>query len=307
MGKPGTGGQLEEIIKRAEEAKLSVCQDLQSRYSNLSVNLHITSHLHQRVSSTLEELNQLHDTIQDEVISGVKGSVGEVDGLVRRWKEVHCGLEAANLLLSMHNHLDEAHKAELNHDFSIAAENLAKVDKLLQEALQKEVESQLHIISTMKDELIVRKTQLIYTIGEVWGETISWDEERQNNDNRAVTLFIHVKNSSKDGLAKVQQMFDALYMLGELQRRIRGLGKNLMNHFFRPIINKISDIKVTDRSDGFSIRVTQSGSCLDKRPATVVLMRLQQTWGGDNPSRHMAPIVDEGSPPLRPLPIENML
>ena len=61
------------------------------------------------------------------MVSGVKGSVGEVDGLVRRWKEVFEGLEAANLLLSVHKLLDEAHKAELDHDFNITAQKLAKV------------------------------------------------------------------------------------------------------------------------------------------------------------------------------------
>lgn len=279
-GKPGSGGQMEELIKRAEEARLSVCQELHSRYSTLSVDLHYTSHLHYRVETAIEEISQLRDSVQQEVVYGVKGSVGEVDGLVRRWKEVYAGLEAANVLLEIHEQLNEGHKAELNRDFNISAQSLAKVDKLLEDAIEKDVEGQLDIVSFMQEEMVIRKTQLIYTIGEVWGETHSWDEERRNNGSRAVTLLIQLKQrkSSEDGFQKMQQMLEALHMLGELQRRIKTLGKNLMTHFFKPIINNAAQLKVTERNDGYLIQVTQPGNTKDKAPATVVFTDIQHVF-----------------------------
>lgn len=57
----------------------------------------------------------------------MKGSVGEVGGVVRRWKEVVIGLEAVNVILNIHTLLDQAQKAQLDHKFITAAENLAKV------------------------------------------------------------------------------------------------------------------------------------------------------------------------------------
>lgn len=62
-----------------------------------------------------------------QVVSSLKGSVGEVGGVVRRCREVLVSLEAANTLLQIHNLLDEAHQAQLNHAFLTTAENLAKV------------------------------------------------------------------------------------------------------------------------------------------------------------------------------------
>lgn len=61
----------------------------------------------------------------------MKGSVGEVGGVVRRWKEVLASLEAANTLLRIHTLLDEAHQAQLNHAFLTTAENLAKVSFIM--------------------------------------------------------------------------------------------------------------------------------------------------------------------------------
>lgn len=60
----------------------------------------------------------------------MKSSVGEVGGVVRRWKEVVIGLEAVNIILSIHTLLDQAQKAQLDHKFLTAAENLAKVSFL---------------------------------------------------------------------------------------------------------------------------------------------------------------------------------
>lgn len=60
-------------------------------------------------------------------MNGLEGSVGEVGGVVRRWREVVGGLEAASTLLTIHTLLDEAHQSELEYEFLKTAENLAKV------------------------------------------------------------------------------------------------------------------------------------------------------------------------------------
>lgn len=57
----------------------------------------------------------------------MKGSVGEVGAVVRRWKEVLGSLEAASMLLDIHTHLENAEKAESEHRFLEAAEHFAKV------------------------------------------------------------------------------------------------------------------------------------------------------------------------------------
>lgn len=70
-----------------------------------------------------------------QIISGVKGSVGEVGTVVRRWKEVLGSLDAANMLLGIHTNLEDAEKAESNHRFLEAAEHYAKVtDALLRKS-----------------------------------------------------------------------------------------------------------------------------------------------------------------------------
>lgn len=62
-----------------------------------------------------------------KVVCSIKGSVGEVGGVVRQWREVLGGLEAASTLLEIHTLLDEAHTAQLSHRFLTTAKNLAKV------------------------------------------------------------------------------------------------------------------------------------------------------------------------------------
>ncbi|KAG7154664.1 Centromere/kinetochore protein zw10-like [Homarus americanus] len=279
-GKLGIDGQLEELVKRAEEGRVGVFQALGSRYSKLTTALHDTTLLHDRVNAALRDLTNLHDSIEQEVESGVKSSVGEVGGLVRRWKEVVVGLEAANTLLKIHTLFDEAHNAQLIHSFLTTAENLAKVELLLQETSEKEVEGNLEIISSLKAELLIRRTQLGYTIGEVWGETVTWDEERLNDGSQSVSLLIHVVNgkSSQNNCEELQHILGAFYLLGELQRRITGLGKNLMRHFFGPIISSNAAVKVVERSDGYSIKVTQPKGPEEKASAILVFGRLQQTF-----------------------------
>lgn len=279
-GKLGVDGQLEELVKKAEEARVGVLQALGSRYEKLTTALHDTTHLHERVSAALQDLSNLHESIEQEVVYGVKGSVGEVGGVVRQWREVLGGLEAAKTLLEIHTLLDEAHSAQLNHRFLTTAKNLAKVEKLLQESKESEVEGELDIVTILQEELIVRRTQLVYTIGEVWGDTVKWNEEHLGDGSRSVTMLIHLtsRKSSEDGLEELRQMLGALYLLGELQRRVSGLGKNLMKHFFRTIITSDAEVKVTERSDGYAIQVTQPGSTVPKSYATTVLVRLQQVF-----------------------------
>ncbi|XP_045583707.2 centromere/kinetochore protein zw10 homolog isoform X1 [Procambarus clarkii] len=278
--KLGVEGQLEELVKRAEEARVGVFQALGSRYSKLTTALHDTTQLHERVGSALEEISNLHNTIEEELVNGVKGSVGEFGALVRRWREVQVGLEAAGTILNIHTLFDEAHNAQLNYGFLTTAKNLAQVELLLREASEKEVEGELEIIVTLQEELLVRRTQLAYTIGEIWCETIKWDDEHLNDGSRSVTLLIHSTGdkSSVNGLAKLQNMLGAFYLLGELQRRITGLGKNLMKHFFAPIINYGAEVKVAERSDGYTLRVTQPSGPVKKPPATMVFSNLQQVF-----------------------------
>ncbi|XP_066948974.1 centromere/kinetochore protein zw10 homolog isoform X1 [Macrobrachium rosenbergii] len=278
-GKVVFSNQLEELVLKAEEAQLGACQDLRSQYCSLSLDVQITTQLHHRINTAIDELTQLQDSVQQEVAYGVKGSVGEVDGLVRKWREVYEGLKSVSLLLSAHKHLDDAHKAEMSHEFHNTAQNLAEVDRILGDASKKEIESQLDVVSALQDAVVIRRMQLVYTVGEVWNETVSWDEERRNNGSRVVTLLIKVGGeSSKESLQKLQQMFEALHMLGELQRRIKALGKNLMRYFFRPIINCHAELKMTERSDGYSIQVIQQDSKKGNVPAAIVFMTLQQVF-----------------------------
>ncbi|KAK8726414.1 hypothetical protein OTU49_010253 [Cherax quadricarinatus] len=277
----GVDGQLEELAKRAEEAREGVLHALGSRYIKLTNSLYDTSHLQESVSAALHDLTSLHDSIDEEVANGVKGSIGEFGALVRRWREVLVGLEAASTLLKIHTLLDEAHQAQLKHEFLTTAENLAKVEVLLREASEKEVEGELEILATVQEKVIVRRTQLVYTIGEIWGETVKWEEERLKDGSCSVTLLIctSVNQSSEDSLEKLKQMLGAFYLLGELQRRIVGLGKNLMKHFFGPIINCNAELREIERSDGYALQVTQPGGSVSKAPATVVFNRLQQVFG----------------------------
>ncbi|XP_068232903.1 centromere/kinetochore protein zw10 homolog [Palaemon carinicauda] len=151
---------------------------------------------------------------------------------------------------------------------------------MLVEAAQKEVESQLDVVSALQETVVIRRMQLVYTVGEVWSDTVSWDEERRNNASRIVTLLIKVRGgeSAEESLLKLQQMFEALEMLGELQRRIKAFGKNLMRYFCRPIICSYAELKMTKRSDGYSIQVIQHEGNKENVPAAIVFMHLQQVF-----------------------------
>lgn len=76
-GKPGTGGQLEELVKRAEEAREAVCQTLGSRYDSLAMVVHDTAHLHHRVANALEDLTSLHNSIEQEVLPNYENVIKE--------------------------------------------------------------------------------------------------------------------------------------------------------------------------------------------------------------------------------------
>ena len=41
------------------------------------------------------------------------------------------------------------------------------MDKLLEDASKKDLEGQLEIINAMQEDLVIRRIQLVYTIGEV--------------------------------------------------------------------------------------------------------------------------------------------
>ena len=58
---------VEELVKRSEEVKANVCQTLSSRYSTLNSVLRDTTSLHQRCTSTLDDLHFLQKQIQNEV------------------------------------------------------------------------------------------------------------------------------------------------------------------------------------------------------------------------------------------------
>ena len=69
---------------------------------------------------------------------------------------------------------------------------------------------------------------------QVWQETVTWEEERQPNGERSVSLVMLPggRKASNWSEHKLQQMLGALYLLGELQRQVTTLGKNLMKHLF---------------------------------------------------------------------------
>lgn len=272
---------MEELVRQAEEARVGVLQALGSRYVELTSAVADTAFLHQHVNTTLQSITDLHTSIDGDVVSGVKGSVGEVGGVVRRWKEVLASLEAAGMLLDIHTHFEDAEEAESEHRFMEAAQHFAKVENLLEEASKKEIEGELDIVSALQEELVLRRTQLIYSISEVWQETLTWEEERQANGGRSVSLLVLPRRRKMSTLSgqQLQQMLGALYLLGELQRQITTLGRNLMKHFFEPIIQHGAEVKVAERNDGYVVTVTHGGKDRSgKNEAIVVLMRLQEVF-----------------------------
>uniref|UniRef100_A0A0P4W4M1 Centromere/kinetochore protein zw10 homolog n=1 Tax=Scylla olivacea TaxID=85551 RepID=A0A0P4W4M1_SCYOL len=281
MGKVGLEGHMEEMVRQAEEAHIGVLQALRTRYVELSSAVSDTAFLQQHVEATLHSITDLHTSIDQDVVSAVKGSVGEVGGVVRRWKEVQGSLEAANMLLDIHTLMEDSVKAATDHRFLESAEHLAKIESLLQEASEKEIEGELDIINALREELVTRRMELLYSISEVWQETLIWEEERQPDGERSVSLLVLPKGrkTSNWNGQQLQQMLGALYMLGELHRQITTLGRNLMKHFFEPIIQLGAEVKAVERSDGFVVTVTHGGKdSRGTRQATVVLMRLQEVF-----------------------------
>ncbi|KAK3876808.1 hypothetical protein Pcinc_018426 [Petrolisthes cinctipes] len=259
--------QLEEVVRQAEEAREAVLQCLESRYSQLNTAVQDTKYLHDRVNKARLNVNNLSDYIEQEVLTGVKGSVGEVGGVVRRWKEVVIGLEAVNIILTIHTLLDQAQKAQLNHNYLTAAKNLATVDGLVKEALEKEVEGELDIIHVLKEEILVRRTQLLYTISEVWSETVTWEDTRTDDGVRAVMLTVcsgvgggQGNTNTNTPTDTLQQMVSASFLLGELQRHIAALANNLMKHFLQPIMKSGYKVNITQHNDGFSMQCCKSPS-----------------------------------------------
>ncbi|MPC08494.1 centromere/kinetochore protein zw10 homolog [Portunus trituberculatus] len=280
-GKVGTEGHMEEMVRQAEEAHVGLLQALRTRYVELSSAVSDTAFLQQHVEATLHSITDLHTSIEQDVVSAVKGSVGEVGGVVRRWKEVQGSLEAANTLLDIHTLLEDSMKAAADHKFLESAEHLAKVENLLQEASEKEIEKELDIMNALQEELVMRRTQLLYSISEVWQETLTWEEERQPDGKRSVSLSVLLKQKTTSNWneQQLQQMLGALYMLGELHRQITTLGRNLMKHFFEPIIQHGATVKAMERSDGVVLTVTHGGKdSQDTRQATIVLMRLKEVF-----------------------------
>lgn len=168
---------MEEMVRQAEEAHSGVLQALRMCYVELSSAVSDTAFLQQHVEATLHSITELHTSIDQDVVSAVKGSAGEVGSVARRLKEVQGSLEAANVLLDIHTLLDDSVKVAADHRFLNSAEHLAKIEDLLQEASEKEIEGELDIINALQEGLLIRRTQLIYSIREVWQETLTWEEE----------------------------------------------------------------------------------------------------------------------------------
>ncbi|CAL4121290.1 unnamed protein product, partial [Meganyctiphanes norvegica] len=276
-GNSGSRSPMEEIMKRAEEARVGVCQALTDRYCNLTVALQDTTHLHHRVITALKDLEEAQSNIKNEVVGSVESSVGEVGGIVGRWREVVCTLSAAQTLLNIHTLLEEAHQTQLDHNFLTTARNLAQVEELIAAAAEEELESQLEILESLQEELVVRRHQLLYTIAEVWTETITWEEESHSSGSRSVTLVI--KSQSAEQLSEVQQILGALYMLGELTRKVKQLGNNLMTHMIKPIITLSTSVKASERIDRFALEViTESTATANKPSALTVFSSLRQVF-----------------------------
>ena len=75
-------------------------------------------------------ISSAYSSKEFQVVHGLEESVGEVGDVVRRWREVVGGLEAANTMLTIHTLLDDAHQKELNHEFLQTAKNLNEVGQV---------------------------------------------------------------------------------------------------------------------------------------------------------------------------------
>lgn len=63
----GLEGQMEELVRQAEEARVAVVQALGSRYVEMTPAISNTALLQQRVESTLKDVNELHTAIDHDV------------------------------------------------------------------------------------------------------------------------------------------------------------------------------------------------------------------------------------------------
>lgn len=72
VGKIGLEGQMEELVRQAEEARVGVLQALGSRYVELTSAISDTALLQQRVSSTLQNVTDLHTSIDQDVSHVIK-------------------------------------------------------------------------------------------------------------------------------------------------------------------------------------------------------------------------------------------
>lgn len=67
LGKVGLEGQMEEMIRQAEEARVGVLQALGSRYVDLTSAISDTALLQQRVESSLQNVTDLQTSIDQDV------------------------------------------------------------------------------------------------------------------------------------------------------------------------------------------------------------------------------------------------
>lgn len=67
MGKVGLEGQMEELVRQAEEARVGVLQALGSRYVELTTAVSDTAFLQQHVDATLQSITDLHTSIDQDV------------------------------------------------------------------------------------------------------------------------------------------------------------------------------------------------------------------------------------------------
>lgn len=67
----------------------------------------------------------------NKVIPNMKGSANEIERITLRWKETKVELHATQLLLDIHNLLNESQSSLLSNDLYSAVSNLNKVINLI--------------------------------------------------------------------------------------------------------------------------------------------------------------------------------
>ncbi|RXG61634.1 Centromere/kinetochore protein zw10-like protein [Armadillidium vulgare] len=129
--------------------------------------------------------------------------------------------------------------------------NNVYVEEILRETAGKEIESQLDIISSLKEELILLRTDIVYRVGEVWNKFISFsNEELTNGENRVNLSVLEVETNKSDiKMENISQMLSALNTLGELKRYIRVFSKTLLQHFIKPVLCEGSEIVIFHQAE----------------------------------------------------------